>query len=299
MLRPPRVTELMDETVETVPPDADATTAVDKLDVPGIESVVVVEDDSVVGILTESDAVRMLVRDCDPAALSVADVMSSPVHTASTDESIVAAARRLRSYGIEALPVVDDDDTLVGIVTTTRLSNHLPHVRRPEPDADGGDDLVRETERADTAYEKADWEFEYVGHESHIDVGDVVRFSKPLDEDEVGAFADASGDTNRLHLDDEYARGTRFGRRIVHGTLVAGVVSAALARLPGLVVYLSQEVSYLGPVDIGDRVTAECEVVEKLDEDRYRLTTTVSDADDETVIDGEAVVLADPIPETA
>jgi 3-hydroxybutyryl-CoA dehydratase len=126
----------------------------------------------------------------------------------------------------------------------------------------------------------------------------VVRFSKPLDEAEVEAFADASGDTNRLHLDDEYARGTRFGRRIVHGTLVAGVVSAALARLPGLVVYLSQEVSYLGPVDIGDRVTAACEVVEEAGEDRYRLTTTVTDGDDETVVDGEAVVLADPTPET-
>ncbi|MFC7195129.1 MaoC family dehydratase [Halosimplex aquaticum] len=172
-------------------------------------------------------------------------------------------------------------------------------MRRPARDAGTTEAAVRRTDRADTAYEKPDWEFEYVGHQGHIDVGDVVRFSKPLDEDEVEEFADASGDTNRLHLDDEYARGTRFGRRIVHGTLVAGVVSAALARLPGLIVYLSQEVSYLGPVDIGERVTAECEVVEEMGDDRYRLTTTVTDSDGETVIDGEAVVIADPIPETA
>ncbi|QPV63768.1 CBS domain-containing protein [Halosimplex litoreum] len=297
MLRPPAVTELMERS-ETVPPDERALTVARRLDEPGAESVVVVENGEVVGIVTESDAVALLVEGRDPASLTAAAVMSSPVHTVGPDESVVDAAERLRTYGVEALPVVDDGE-LLGVVTTTRCSQYLPHVRRPSVDADVNDGRVRETERADTAYEKADWSFEYVGHPERIDVGDVVRFSKPLDETEVDDFADASGDTNRLHLDGEYARRTRFGRRIAHGTLVAGVVSAALARLPGLIVYLSQEVSYLGPVDIGDRVTAECEVVEVVGEERYRLTTTVTDDDDRTVIDGEAVVLADPIPETA
>ncbi|WP_135364454.1 MaoC/PaaZ C-terminal domain-containing protein [Halosimplex halophilum] len=297
MLRPPAVTELMED-AETAPPDEDALAVARRLDEPGVEAVVVVDAGEVVGIVTESDVVALVVEDRDPEALTAADVLSSPVHTAAPDESVVDAAERLRAHGIEALPVVDGGE-LRGVVTTTLCSQYLPHVRRAAPEAGGDDDRVRETERADTAYEKADWSFEYVGHPDSIDVGDVVRFSKPLDEAEVEAFADASGDTNRLHLDDEYARGTRFGRRIVHGTLVAGVVSAALARLPGLVVYLSQEVSYLGPVDIGDRVTAACEVVEAVGEDRYRLTTTVTDGGDETVVDGEAVVLADPIPETA
>ena len=126
-----------------------------------------------------------------------------------------------------------------------------------------------------------------------------MKFSKTLSADDVQAFADASGDTNRLHLDAEYASGTRFAHPIAHGTLVAGTISAALARLPGLIVYLSQEVSYLGPVDIGDRVTAVCEVVEELGNDRYRLTTAVTREDGTQVIDGEAVVLADEIPETA
>jgi len=286
------------ERSETVPPDERALGVARRLDEPGVESVVVVESGEVVGIVTESDAVALLVEGRDPASLTAAAVMSSPVHTVGPDESVVDAAERLRTYGVEALPVVDDGE-LLGVVTTTRCSQYLPHVRRPSVDADADDGRVRETERADTAYEKADWSFEYVGHPERIDVGDVVRFSKPLDEAEVDGFADASGDTNRLHLDDEYARGTRFGRRIAHGTLVAGVVSAALARLPGLIVYLSQEVSYLGPVDIGDRVTAECEVVEDIGNERYRLSTAVTDGDGETVVDGEAVVLADPIPETA
>lgn len=127
-----------------------------------------------------------------------------------------------------------------------------------------------------------------------IDVGDYVRFEKTLADADVRAFAAASGDTNLLHLDDEFAAETRFGERIVHGTLVGGLISAALARLPGLVIYLSQDLEFRNPVGIGDCVAAECEVVESLDGYRYRLSTTVVDVDtDRTVIDGEAVVLLD------
>jgi acyl dehydratase len=115
----------------------------------------------------------------------------------------------------------------------------------------------------------------------------------------VEEFADASGDTNRLHLDGGFAEGTRFGRRIARGTLVAGVISAALARLPGLTIYLSQELSYRGPVDIGERVTAHCEVVEQIRDNRFRLATAVDNSDGECVLEGDAVVISDPIPETA
>ena len=289
----------MDTDVATATTDESALAVARMLDDPTVDAVVIVDGKSVVGTVSKSDAVTLLVDERDPATVTAADVMASPVHTVHVEESIVTAATRLREHNIRVLPVLDDAEELVGIVTTALLSQYIPHVRRPMTDVHPADDVVHETDRQDTAYEKPDWEFEYVGHQAQIDVGDVIRFSKPLDEAEVDEFADASGDTNRLHLDDEYAKGTRFGRRIVHGTLVAGVISAALARLPGLIIYLSQEIGYLGPVDLGERVTAECEVVEAVGENRYRLTTTVTDIEDETVIDGEAVVLADPIPDTA
>ncbi|WP_435066442.1 MaoC family dehydratase [Haloplanus sp. C73] len=146
-------------------------------------------------------------------------------------------------------------------------------------------------------YSKADWTFEHVGEEDGLGVGDRVRFSKRLTDDEVQVFADASGDTNRLHLDADFAEGTRFGRRIAHGTLVSGVISAALARLPGLTIYLSQNLEFLGPVHIGEKVTAICEIVEDLGDDRYRVTTVVENEDGDTVIDGEATVLIDDLPE--
>jgi len=322
MIGPPSVSEVMQTSVETVAPTATVTAVARLLHDRDVGSVAVV-DDGIAGIVTESDLVSLVATGGVPDETSVEAIMSTPVHTIEADESVVVAAQRLRENGIKKLPVtggrganggdegVDrdkggdgsedgDGGELVGIVTTTDLAHFLPHVRwHHSGGTDDDDGRVRQTERRDTAYEKADWTFEYVGHEDAIDVGDVLRFSKTLDEAEVEAFADASGDTNRLHLDDEYAAGTRFGRRIVHGTLVAGTISAALARLPGLVIYLSQEVSYLGPVDIGDRVTAECEVVEDIGNDRYRLSTAVTDGDGETVVDGEAVVLADSIPETA
>jgi CBS domain-containing protein/acyl dehydratase len=298
MIGPPAVSEVMRTAVLTVSPGATAGDAAELLHDHDVGSVVVV-DGGIVGIVTESDLVSLVATGGDPADTPVEAVMSRPVHTVDGGETVVAAARILREGGVKKLPVTDDG-ALAGIVTTTDLAHFLPHVRWPTDErGDGDDDRVRRSDRPDTAYENDDWTFEYAGHEESIDVGDVLRFSKTLAEHEVEEFADASGDTNRLHLDEDYAAGTRFGRRIVHGTLVAGTISAALARLPGLIIYLSQEMSYLGPVDIGDRVTAECEVVEDIGNRRYRLSTRVADGDGETVIDGEAVVLADPIPGTA
>ncbi|EMA35567.1 MaoC domain-containing protein dehydratase [Halobiforma lacisalsi AJ5] len=155
-----------------------------------------------------------------------------------------------------------------------------------------------------------------VEEHDELGVGEYVRFTKRISEPDVSAFATASGDTNRLHLEDGFAEGTMFDGRIAHGTLVAGTISAALARFPGTTVYLSQDLEFLAPVEIGDAVTAECELLEDLGDDRYRVRTTVSsvaddgdgsddgdgndDGDenhDRTVIDGEAVVTISPLPD--
>jgi len=161
------------------------------------------------------------------------------------------------------------------------------------------DDEVVEASVPSVVYEHADWTFERtVEKAADITVGDTVVFSKTLSEEDVRAFAAASGDTNRLHLDDEFAATTRFGGRIAHGTLVSGLVSAALARLPGLTIYLSQELTFEAPVGIGDRVTATVEVLEDLGSGQYRLSTVIEDDEDErVVVDGEAVVLIDDLPE--
>ncbi|QFU83022.1 MaoC family dehydratase [Natronorubrum aibiense] len=130
-----------------------------------------------------------------------------------------------------------------------------------------------------------------------LDVGEYVRFTKTIDDTDVSAFAHISGDTNQLHLVESFAEQTQFGGRIAHGTLVAGTISAALARFPGLTIYLSQDLEFRAPVEVGTAVTATCEIVEELGETRYRLHTSVETDEAVTVIDGEAIVVIKSPPE--
>lgn len=149
------------------------------------------------------------------------------------------------------------------------------------------------------AYREPDWTFERsVETRDELGVGASVTFTKRITDEEVRAFARISGDTNRLHLDESFAEDTRFEGRIAHGTLLSGVISAALARLPGLTVYLSQDLEFHNPVRVGETVTGACEIVEDLDDGRYRVDTQVHNEDGTTIIDGEAVVLIDELPRT-
>ncbi len=162
------------------------------------------------------------------------------------------------------------------------------------PNSGSDPDTSPPTDRVAPAKDLPEWDVE-IDADEELAIGDAVSFSKTLSDADVDRFAAASGDTNPLHLSDEIAEDTRFNGRIVHGTLAAGLISAALARLPGGVVYLSQDLEFRAPVRIGDRISAHVEVVENLGSDRYRLRTTVNKQDD-LVIDGEAVVLIDTPP---
>jgi len=126
-----------------------------------------------------------------------------------------------------------------------------------------------------------------------LNVGDNAQVSKTVSETDIYLFAGITGDFNPAHVDEEYARRTFFGTRIAHGMLTAGFISAVLGcRLPGPgAVYLRQEVSFLGPVKIGDTITARAEVVE-IDraKGRVKLLTTCDNQEGKRVVTGEAVV---------
>ncbi|MFB6359943.1 MAG: MaoC family dehydratase [Halobacteriales archaeon] len=158
------------------------------------------------------------------------------------------------------------------------------------------DDSPRESTLASLESDTTDWSSTLDISDDGLGVGDQVTFSKPMTEADVERFAAASGDTNRLHLDRRFAEQTRFGEPVVHGALVVGLVSAALARLPGLVVYLSQDVSFVGPVPVDSLPKAIVDVVEDLGEQRYRLTTEVVSEDGDPAVEGEAVVLIEDLP---
>ena len=92
-----------------------------------------------------------------------------------------------------------------------------------------------------------------------LNVGDKGSRTTVITDEMIHAFASLTGDTNPVHLDDAYASGTRFGRRIAHGMIAAGLISATLANdLPGPgTVYLSQSLQFKAPVYPGDTITTD------------------------------------------
>lgn len=124
-------------------------------------------------------------------------------------------------------------------------------------------------------------------------VGQRAELARVVSGDDVARFAEISGDTNPVHLDDAAAAASRFGARIAHGVLSAGLISAVLGtRLPGPgSIYLSQSLRFARPVYLDDTVTASVEVVELIAaKRRVRLATRCTNQHGDTVLDGEAMV---------
>ncbi len=124
-----------------------------------------------------------------------------------------------------------------------------------------------------------------------INEGDRQAFSKVVTDHDIEMFAAITGDHNPIHLDNDFARTTVFESKIAHGILTAGLISAAVGKFPGVVVYLSQSLSFRKPVRPGDKIEAVAEVVEKIRErHELRLNTICRNQRDELVISGEALV---------
>jgi 3-hydroxybutyryl-CoA dehydratase len=130
-------------------------------------------------------------------------------------------------------------------------------------------------------------------------VGHKVTFGKTITADDVALFAKVSGDNQPLHLDPSFAAKTRFKKPIAHGMFSAGLISAALGTklAPEFVaVYLTQQLRFRMPVNIGDTITAEVEVT-AVDEEKRILTlrTDCTNQNGDAVVKGEATVLLDPL----
>jgi 3-hydroxybutyryl-CoA dehydratase len=128
-------------------------------------------------------------------------------------------------------------------------------------------------------------------------VGDSGQFTRTIREEDIEQFAEITGDTNPAHLDEEYARTTRFGRRVAHGILTAGLISTVLGtEIPGPgTIYVSQSLRFLAPVYPGDTITAIARI-ERYDVERGRVTlsTVCTNSQGKEVLAGEAEVLYRP-----
>lgn len=120
-----------------------------------------------------------------------------------------------------------------------------------------------------------------------------ATYSKTITEADIVLFAGVSGDSNAVHINEEYAATTSFKGRIAHGFLSASVISAAVAnRLPGPgTVYLAQQLKFRAPVRPGDTVHATVTVLSTDEAKARAVLSTVCRVGETVVIEGEASVM--------
>lgn len=129
---------------------------------------------------------------------------------------------------------------------------------------------------------------------SDINIGDTATYSKTINEADILKFADLTGDYNPIHTDEEFAKGSRFKKRIAHGMFTASLISTIIGtKLPGVnTIYLSQDLKFMAPVYIGDTIIVEVEVVDIVKgKNILTLKTLVKNQYNVTVIEGHAKVM--------
>lgn len=130
-----------------------------------------------------------------------------------------------------------------------------------------------------------------------LKIGDRFSTERLVTDELIRKFADVSGDYNPIHLDEEFAGKTRFGKRIAHGMLSGAFISAVLGYefKERKIVYLSQTMRFTAPVFIGDTVTASGTVIAiREDKGIITLETVCTNQDGVTLVTGEAKVMILP-----
>ncbi|MDD2433985.1 MAG: MaoC family dehydratase [Bacilli bacterium] len=127
-----------------------------------------------------------------------------------------------------------------------------------------------------------------------LEKGMKAEMTKTVTDEDVRMFAKVSSDTNPVHLDEEYAKKSMFGRRIAHGMISAGYISAVLGnKLPGNgSIYLGQTLKFMKPVYLNDTITTVVEIID-VNEERhiYTLKTDCINQRGEVVTTGEAKIM--------
>ncbi|AVK62130.1 enoyl-CoA hydratase [Lactobacillus sp. CBA3605] len=137
-----------------------------------------------------------------------------------------------------------------------------------------------------------------------IAIGMVGEFSKRVTETDVNDFARVTGDYNPMHMDESFAKQTRFQRRIAHGMISAGMISACVGmKMPGPgAIYLNQNLRFSHPVYFDDVLVVKVTVTKIEAKPHFKivtLATTVTNQNGEVVTSGEAQAIPAQRPVTA
>lgn len=127
-----------------------------------------------------------------------------------------------------------------------------------------------------------------------IEINESFESKKLITDEMIQKFAEATGDFNPIHLDEDFASATPFKKRIAHGVLSAGIISGVLGmQFPGVgTIYMSQTLKFMRPVFIGDEITVRLTVLEKnVEKNRLLLETVCENQNGDAVLKGEALVM--------
>ncbi len=126
-----------------------------------------------------------------------------------------------------------------------------------------------------------------------IEVGDAFSTTRVVTAEDVRKFAEVTGDDNPIHVDEAYARESRFGQRVVHGVLLLGLISKVLGRdFPGHgSVAVGISCRFLRPVPVGSEVTVEIKISEKIEKRKYLKVRTYIYLDGKMALGGEGTVI--------
>ena len=127
-----------------------------------------------------------------------------------------------------------------------------------------------------------------------LKIGMKESITKTITETDIILYSGISLDCNPVHLNKIYAETSRFKKRIAHGMLTAGLISAVLGtKLPGEgTIYLEQNLKFKQPVYLEDTSTATCEIIDIIEEQRkIILSTTCINQDGKIILTGEAKVM--------
>ncbi|MFW9982898.1 MAG: MaoC/PaaZ C-terminal domain-containing protein, partial [Candidatus Thorarchaeota archaeon] len=180
--------------------------------------------------------------------------------------------------------VIIDTDDMELLMKFARMFRFTPEILHGVP-------IEKPIEKKESR-EKSKFELGKSLHE--IEVGEKAESSMIVSDEHIDLYAQMSGDYNALHMDDEYASTTMFGRRIAHGPIGGALVARVIGtQLPGLgTLAFNMKVNFKAPVYPGDEIRAVVEVTEKIPENNLcRVKFDVYNEDNVVVMDGYANVM--------
>jgi 3-oxoacyl-[acyl-carrier protein] reductase len=126
-----------------------------------------------------------------------------------------------------------------------------------------------------------------------INIGDREQLTHTITQKDIEKFVDLTGDDNKLHVDEAFAKTTQFKKPVVHGMLGASFISTIIGtKMPGDgALWFSQTLEFRLPVRVGDKLTITAEVVKKNDKESIiELDTEIINQNRQVVTKGLAKV---------